>query len=188
MFNTTRNGFRDPRPLLPVQRAAHIHMDAAWPGSLKVPRENPGEVTSAVAPTQEPWRFELPGSCCSASLALPHNTIAFCCVCARHGLWGDHCPLPHIVRTASHPAHSLLQWCLQLITSLPGQGFRTDLEGWCHWQTHWMTFWGDSSFLGLPPKYQPSWTLKGSHALVLCRWDAQLQLILGVATVTKAVI
>lgn len=84
-FNTTRNGFRDPRPLLPVQRAAHIHMDAARPGSLKVPGENPGK-GSAVAPTQEPWRFELSGSCCSASLALPHNTIAFCCVCARRGL------------------------------------------------------------------------------------------------------
>lgn len=74
------------------------------------------------------------------------------------------------------------------IPSLPGQGFRTDLEGRCHWLTDWMTFWRASSFLGLPSQHQLSWTLKGSHALLFLRWGTQLQLILNVATVTKTVI
>lgn len=151
---------------------------------------SPGEVTSSGAPTKEPWRFE-PSEAAQLPL-LPHrdNRTDFCSVCVHHSLRGDHCPPSTHSENWFSPCpkagSSLVQWCLQPITSLPGQGFRTDFEGRCHWLTQWMTFWGASGFLGHD---QPSWALKGSCALVFLRCDVQLQLILNVTeTVIKEVI
>lgn len=93
--------------------------------------------------------------------------------CSTHSEnWFSPCP---------KAGSSLVQWCLQPIPSLPGQGFRTDLEGRCHWLTHWMTFWEPQ--VSLAP--HPASTELNSEGLT---WDTQLQLILNVATVTKTAI